>query len=608
MSFLPKFNNRHPLQVEFKAITQRFSKPFTEEEVTAFEEWAIEMSYKAIRLSDDNNYSDAITVLGDLVNLTAYYEQYRRQIMTMILISIQYQRFGEIEEAKKYGEKSISLCYEYDCGEVLGYAYIKLGSSYGLNMEFSKAFDLLKMGIEYCLKYGSYPQAVNAHVSIASMYGICKKYDIAIEYLELALNYAKKHQVERLYFLIYNCFADYYLELGQFDKVEEYAKKTEYYLRKSEENPSLKSKRDNYNFLETKTHLWRILAITHLKNKNYAQSIEYTEKAIAVANPANNFPWDFTYKCYMIAGRTYYQWQQYQKAKETFEKAIALYLEGTEGAVHENENLGTAYIELSKTYMRLGDIEQAIACNDKAIKESEKLEAALKGRIIKRVEDSFDLGQQLKSNKVDSQQAFLRSQMNPHFIFNTISTIQSLILKKDNKKAAQYLAKFSHLMRTTLENSRYKLISLEEEIKSLKDYLHLQQMRFESSFQFTISVAPSIDTHHSQIPPMLIQPFVENAILHGIKNKADGRIKLSFEQGKKVLKCTIDDNGKGITSKKMIPSKNTLHSTQIVQERLKNLGLEHNVVAKLDITNKAQYNDGEEGTCVLIHIPFFQEF
>lgn len=141
----------------------------------------------------------------------------------------------------------------------------------------------------------------------------------------------------------------------------------------------------------------------------------------------------------------------------------------------------------------------------------------------------------------------LRAQMNPHFIFNVINSIQHFILYNNDEAAHRYLSKFSKLIRTILNNSEKHMVPLVEEIKALHLYLELEDMRFEKRFDYIIDVDKSIDINETMIPSMLIQPYVENAIKHGMLGLKDrtGKISITIAKHAGLLKCTIEDNGVG---------------------------------------------------------------
>ncbi len=141
----------------------------------------------------------------------------------------------------------------------------------------------------------------------------------------------------------------------------------------------------------------------------------------------------------------------------------------------------------------------------------------------------------------------LRSQMNPHFIFNCINSIQGLVLQNKSQLAARYLRDFSKLLRLTLNNATRDFITLDEELQYTHHYLNLEQMRFEGNFNIDIHVDHDLDKNFIMIPPMLIQPHIENAIFHGLipSRKSEKKLHISFAQSDGLFKCTIEDNGVG---------------------------------------------------------------
>jgi hypothetical protein len=166
-------------------------------------------------------------------------------------------------------------------------------------------------------------------------------------------------------------------------------------------------------------------------------------------------------------------------------------------------------------------------------------------RRLKNVNNKFIL--QKRVNELE--QKALSAQMNPHFIFNSLNSIQSFLLYQENDKAEKYLLKFSKLIRATLANSRETFITIEQEIDLLKNYVELEQMRFQNRFDFEIETSDNLS--HILIPPMLIQPFVENAILHGLSKRAEnGLLQISFTKLETFIQVRVSDNGVGLNHKK----------------------------------------------------------
>ncbi len=202
------------------------------------------------------------------------------------------------------------------------------------------------------------------------------------------------------------------------------------------------------------------------------------------------------------------------------------------------------------------------------------------------------------------EQKLLRSQMTPHFIFNSLSVLQGMILNNEDKKAVKYLSKFSKLLRLILENSREKLVPIAEELAAIQNYVDLHNMRNESSFKYTLTIDEAIKNIELLIPPMLIQPFVENAIEHGFKKdfkNAEISINIEYRDGK--LVCVIKDNGIGINASTANASSNKKSlSTTITSERLKILSKEYKVESDVTIQDRSLFN--EHGTQITLTLPY----
>lgn len=218
----------------------------------------------------------------------------------------------------------------------------------------------------------------------------------------------------------------------------------------------------------------------------------------------------------------------------------------------------------------------------------------------------------LKKVKFESELAMLKlenlkSQMNPHFIFNALNSIQEYIILNQKNLASSYLAKFADLIRAYLDHSSKGMITLKEEIDCLDIYLELEQLRFEEKFNFKIDYNENVDVYDIKIPTMLIQPYVENALKHGLFHKKEDRqLHILFEklENEFILKCIIQDNGVG--RKKAAELKEYKHksfATEANQDRL-NL-LNHNRKERIGVTIEDLYNSDNEaiGTKVTVLIP-----
>jgi len=203
----------------------------------------------------------------------------------------------------------------------------------------------------------------------------------------------------------------------------------------------------------------------------------------------------------------------------------------------------------------------------------------------------------------------LRAQMNPHFIFNSINSIQHFILKNDSDAAHKYLSKFSRLIRNVLENSKHENIVIEQEIQTLLLYIQLEELRFTPRLQYEISIDSRINPNLYVIPPMIIQPYVENAIWHGLMHKKEpGKltIELLLEPDENMIRCIIDDNGVGRARSGFLKKGNQYHLSvglSITQERIELINHFGRKNFNVQIIDKYDVNNEPAGTRVEILLP-----
>jgi tetratricopeptide (TPR) repeat protein len=210
--------------------------------------------------------------------------------------------------------------------------------------------------------------------------------------------------------------------------------------------------------------------------------------------------------------------------------------------------------------------------------------------------------------KTNLQQRLLRSQMNPHFIFNALSSVQNAILNDQPSVASRYLTRFSKLMRNILDSSTIETIPLEEELNTIENYLALQKIRFNDKFDYEIDIDDTIDTVAVTIPPMLAQPFIENSIEHGFRQKeSPGLIQVRISQQANTLKLEVEDDGIGRKKAAELRQKDKKDyksmATVLTQERIRALNKGKKRKITLDIIDLADKNGEASGTSVRFLIP-----
>ncbi len=221
---------------------------------------------------------------------------------------------------------------------------------------------------------------------------------------------------------------------------------------------------------------------------------------------------------------------------------------------------------------------------------------------------SRSISQSYKHKLVDLELKALRSQMNPHFIFNSLNSIQYFVLKNEPKEAYTYLTKFSNLMRMILQNSRVKYITLQEENDWLFTYLDLEKLRMENQLDFSIIIDEKLDKKQTYVPSMLIQPYVENAIIHGLLPKAENRkLTVTFTKHRDKLRCQIEDNGIGREkSAELNASRTKKHKSQgikLTSERLEILTQDQSTSPEFFIMDLFDDDKNPIGTRVTLFLP-----
>ncbi|MFT6746273.1 MAG: two-component system LytT family sensor kinase, partial [Glaciecola sp.] len=215
-----------------------------------------------------------------------------------------------------------------------------------------------------------------------------------------------------------------------------------------------------------------------------------------------------------------------------------------------------------------------------------------------------------KQRRIANQQLAirsLRSQMNPHFIFNALNSVNSFISMNDERSANKFLSEFSTLMRSVMENSEHNFIPLAKELEIIELYLGLEHYRFKDKFKYKLKIDDNLDEDEMQLPPMLIQPYIENAIWHGLRYiKTEGELLVSFDKVKNDLVVTIQDDGIGRKKSQELKTKNQKKnkSTAIknIDQRIKLISALHHIDVKVDIQDLNQDGSGTKITLVIPQI------
>jgi len=207
-----------------------------------------------------------------------------------------------------------------------------------------------------------------------------------------------------------------------------------------------------------------------------------------------------------------------------------------------------------------------------------------------------------EKNLVELKSKAFSSQMNPHFVYNSLSAAQYLVMINENKKAFNYLSDFSLLLRQMFENARKPYVSFNDEINFVKRYIELERLRFNNSFTYTIDTTKLEESRSYYIPTMMIQPVVENAIRHGLApKKHDGELKIDFYVEHEMMICKVDDNGIGLKKDLQSYPRYENSAIRIISERLRLASDGTEEKGHINITDKKL--NGGEGVLVELALP-----
>jgi tetratricopeptide (TPR) repeat protein len=220
------------------------------------------------------------------------------------------------------------------------------------------------------------------------------------------------------------------------------------------------------------------------------------------------------------------------------------------------------------------------------------------------------LNVELERKMSDAILSSLLAQMNPHFIFNCLGSIKQMILENEQENANNYLNKFAKMIRLSLEYSRRPYVTVKEKLEYLNNYLQMELLRFDHSFNYYIEVDENICAEEVGVPPMMIQPLVENAIWHGLMNKSGDRelfIRYKLEGDR--LICEIEDNGIGIIQSSLRPKHgHQSFGIENIRHRLNLLNEKYHLNCRLQIKDKSEINKDESGTLAILTLPILNQF
>ena len=499
---------------------------------------------------------------------------------------------------------------------VLAYTYNAIGMSFLEIKDYKKAIFYCKQSIVYHKKNKNILGLSSVYDNIGELYSKINQLDKALVYFNLSEYYCKKNYDQSILGSTYNNMGGIYFKKKAYKKALEMYQKGIQISNNSKDNQQLsvlyynlakvykktanidlyqKSIEKSFQLAESSKNLVVLKDVgldlfkIHKAKNDYKNALNYYEKAI---NARESLEKEDNKNAILKA-----DFKHETEKKQNQIKALSA---AKKIAELKSERHATLVIALLLIMLVIGLLSYFLFHKYKIKKQNELLKTKLK-----ETEKTF----KAEKKAAESELKALKSQMNPHFIFNALNGIQEQFMYGDKLVANEQMGNFTYLTRQILELSGRTKIPIATEVDLLTKYLELEKMRFDNDFEYQINLSPSIDEDYIQIPPMLIQPFVENSIKHGLLHKAGHKeLSIYFEENEaeNYIKCTIIDNGIGREKSNEIKSKNNLNhqsfSTKSIDKRLEiwNTNIKNPVIYEDLMTDKKEVIGTK--VCLLIEI------
>ena len=499
---------------------------------------------------------------------------------------------GQPDSLIIYAQKSLELAEEIDDLRVQGIALTNIGASHSLNENHQKAKEYLIRAKGLSLQAGDLKNYLTAIYNLAGCYVELQQMDSALVYFEEGIGLSTQYNDKYTLSYNYSGLAHAYYEMGDYQQSIKYNLLSKEINEEIGATPKLVADLSN-------------LSSAYSELGDYAKGIKYARLAIELAG--ENEMIDAEADAYKHLSKAL-KFSDPAAAIEALEKYNSLretYINKENTQIISE--LTTKY-ETEKKDQEIENLSQQAEIQSLRIQQN-RITFIVAVAILVLIVLAVVLWNQRRvfshrQAAAELEQKLLRLQMNPHFFFNALGSIQNFVLKNDTKLAGMYLAKFSKLMRQTLEFSREENITLVEEKELLTNYIEIHRLSSGQQFDYSIDIDESLDENEVLLPPMFAQPFVENAIEHGkIGGFEDGKLEINFKKSNDKLQLDIKDNGVGIDGN-LIKEHNSL-ATTITRERLSILEKKYKTDLDLVIQNHRPQSN-RKGTLVMLLLPLIK--
>lgn len=495
--------------------------------------------------------------------------------------------YNDPDTAMHYTNEAFALAKKIQWQMGIALSYRQKGNVYYLASDNLNAMDCFQKALREGASLKNPKLEATVYNNIANIYSDMKQYNKALDNYNLLLTTAHTNNMRKEETIALVNLGTVYTELENYDKALQLfsnglviAEKDSnmrllpfilsnmgiLYNKKEMYNDALKSFERSIELAEaensnnSKGPAFQGMAKAYLGLKNITKAEQFANLALQSAEDIGSFEWQ--QNSWEILSAVYEAQHKDSKALQAYKKYI-LYQDSVLSDEKKQE-LTRKEMEFdfeNKTALIKAEHSKQQAIAEEKIKQQAIVKnSAVAGAVIllfagistfvfykrKRDAEEEKIEANFKAHEAETEMKVLRLQMNPHFIFNSLNSISNYISRHDIKMADHYLTGFAKLMRMMLEYSEQKAISLEEDLKALELYIQLESLRMNHAFTYEIKVDENIDQETTLVPPMILQPFVENSIWHGIANKeSEGKICIEIKKEDEMINCIVEDNGAG---------------------------------------------------------------
>ena len=459
--------------------------------------------------------------------------------------------------------------------------------------EYDKALTNYRAYLSTSQSLNNRPDEIKALSNIAVVYNDTENFEEGVSYLEKALALAKLEENKLFIAAITNNLALAYKKLGQNEKA----------LVHYQEAADLAQQIGN-KYIEASA-LNSIGKINVLLN-NYERAETNARQALSLSKEIGAVEWESD--SWEVLSQVFEHNGNMAEALDAYKEHVQL----RDSVLNEEKRSELTRKEMQFQMERQQAVAQEKIKRQELVKNGYLLGAILLALIsilgyflYKRRRDALEKRKVAEFNAkvAETELKALRSQMNPHFIFNSLNSISDFISKNDIQQADDYLVKFSKLTRSILENSEKKWITLEEDLELMELYMQIEALRLDNKLNYHISVDDSVEPDNTLVPPLILQPFIENSIWHGIAPKqGDGQIDLLIKKDENMLEYVVEDNGVGRLATHTEDKKKGSFGVKITRNRIDIINHLKNTNGSINLLDKT------EGLRVKIRLPLELQF